>query len=55
MTRKSRIDLTVDRTDRLDSIITAGTETSNEVIFRTRLDMQQVCRLISRTLVPAFD
>jgi hypothetical protein len=54
--RKDRIDFPEDRTDRLESIIMAETgtgtktETSNEDTLRTRLDMQRVLPLISRTL-----
>jgi hypothetical protein len=52
---EGRIDFPEDQTDRLASIIMAGTATSNAVILRTRLDMQQVLRLLSRTLAPAID
>jgi hypothetical protein len=59
MLREGRIDFPEDRTGRLESIIIAGTkagtETSNEDILRTLLDMQQVLPPISRTLAPAVD
>jgi hypothetical protein len=57
MVRTGRIDFPEGRTVRLESIITAGTETgtSNEDILRTRLDMQQVLPSISRTLAPTID
>ena len=59
MLREDRIDFPEDRTDRLESIIIAGTKTetemSSEDILRTLLDMQQVLPLISRTLAPAVD
>jgi hypothetical protein len=51
--RKGRIDFWEGRTDRLESIITAGTEMSNEGIRRTRLDMPQVHPLTSRKFAPA--
>ena len=46
-----------DRTDRLESIIMAGTETSNEDILRTRLNPQQALPLVGRTLarLPSSD
>jgi hypothetical protein len=57
MARKGHIDFPGHRTDRLESTIMAETETetSNEEILRTRLDMQHVPPLISRTLAPAID
>jgi hypothetical protein len=53
--RKGRIDFPQDRTDHLESIVMAATETSHEDILRTRLDMQQVLPFISRTFAPAID
>ena len=59
MLPEGRIDFPEDRTDRLESIIIAGTktetETSSEDILRTLLDMKQVLPLISRTLAPVLD
>jgi hypothetical protein len=55
MMRKGRIDFPEGQTDRLANIVMAGTATSNAVILRTRLDMQQVLRFLSRTLAPAID
>lgn len=42
MSPKGRIGFPEGRTDRLETIIMAVTETSNEDILRTRLDMRQV-------------
>ena len=55
MMPEGRIDFPEDRADRLESIIMAGTETSNVDILRTRLGMQQGLPLISRTLAPAIN
>jgi len=59
MLREVNIGFPEDRTDRLESIIIAGTktetETSSEDILRTLLDMKQVLPLISRTLAPVLD
>jgi len=43
------------RTDCLESIIVAGTETSNEAIPRTGREMQEVLLSVSRMPAPAMD
>ena len=55
MMGEDRIDFPGDPTDRRESIIVVGTETSNEVILRTRLEMQEVLPSVSRTLAAALD
>jgi hypothetical protein len=52
MMPESPIDFPEDRTDRLESIIVAGRETSNAAILRTRRETQEVLLSVSR--MPAF-
>jgi len=52
MPREGRIDPQEDRTDRLENIITAGTETNNEDIRQMPLDMPPICPFVSRTRAP---
>ena len=55
MPRKGRIDFPEDRTDRLGNIIMARTETNNEDILRTRLDMRQVLSVNQQNAAAVFD
>src|SRR3979411_1908645 len=51
MRRKGRIDFPEDQTDRLASIIMAGTATSNTIILPTRLDKQFILRPVATSLL----